>query len=153
MFGSYALAGECQPRHGTECEYRRRHGGQPGNRNGVTHGQHTRHARAARKASHAIVKAAAHLIVAHGLSPHRVRPCPVRGDQMALLLVFAPDIARAMEEHLPRGFRAGLGFGYAIRCRHNIGVTTAGGETRPAAQWVGTGGHTRIRGEASRYPS
>jgi hypothetical protein len=70
---------------------------------------------------------------------------------MALLLVFALQIARAMEEHLPRGFRAGLGFGYAIRCRHNIGVTTAGGETRPAAQWVGTGGRTRIRGDASRY--
>jgi hypothetical protein len=70
---------------------------------------------------------------------------------MALLLVFAPDIARAMEEHLPRGFLAGLGFGYVICCRHNIGVTAAHGETRPAAQWVGMGGRARIRGDASRY--
>ena len=41
------------------------------------------------------------------------------------------------------GFLAELGFGYVIRFRGNIGVTTADGETRPAAQWVGTGGRAR----------
>jgi len=40
-------------------------------------------------------------------------------------------------------FLAELGFGYVIRFRGNIGVTTADGETRPAAQWVGTGGRAR----------
>jgi hypothetical protein len=41
------------------------------------------------------------------------------------------------------GFLAELGFGYVIRFRGNIGVTTADGETRPAAQWVGMGGRAR----------
>ena len=40
-------------------------------------------------------------------------------------------------------FLADLGFGYVIRFRGNIGVTDAGGQTRPAAEWVGKGGRAR----------
>ena len=40
-------------------------------------------------------------------------------------------------------FLAELGFGYVIRFRGNIGVTDAGGQTRPAAEWVGKGGRAR----------
>jgi hypothetical protein len=115
MLTSYAPALEDKQRHETECEHRRRRGGQPGNRNGVTHGQHTRDARAARKASHAILKAAAHLIVAHGLSQHRVRPRPLRSDQLDLLRDFAPEIAGAIEAHLPPGFHAV----YPLQCRRD----------------------------------
>ncbi len=40
-------------------------------------------------------------------------------------------------------FLEDLGFGYVIRFRGNIRVTDATGQTRPAADWVGTGGRTR----------
>jgi len=40
-------------------------------------------------------------------------------------------------------FLAALGFDYVIRFRGNIGVTDAGGQTRPAAEWVGKGGRAR----------
>ena len=41
-----------------------------------------------------------------------------------------------------------LGFGYVIRFRGNIRVADATGETRPAADWVGTGGRARKLREA-----
>jgi hypothetical protein len=42
-----------------------------------------------------------------------------------------------------------LGFGYVIRIRGNIHVTSASGETRSAADWVGPGGRARtLRGAA-----
>src|SRR5918993_2636290 len=40
-------------------------------------------------------------------------------------------------------FLAELGFGYGIRCRGNIRVADATGETKPAADWVGKGGRAR----------
>ena len=40
-------------------------------------------------------------------------------------------------------FLGELGFGYVIRFRGNIRVADAGGETRPAAEWVGKGGRAR----------
>ena len=41
----------------------------------------------------------------------------------------------------------GLGFGYVIRIRGDIYVTSAKGERRKAAQWVGVGGRSRtLRG-------
>lgn len=40
-------------------------------------------------------------------------------------------------------FLAELGFGYVIRFRGNIQVTDAGGQTKPAAEWVGKGGRAR----------
>jgi hypothetical protein len=40
-------------------------------------------------------------------------------------------------------FLAELGFGYVIRFRGNIQVTDAGGQTRPAAEWVGKSGRAR----------
>ena len=44
-------------------------------------------------------------------------------------------------------FLAELGFGYVIRFRGNVRVTDAAGEARPAAEWVGKGGHARkLRG-------
>ena len=46
------------------------------------------------------------------------------------------------------GFLAELGFGYVIRFRGNIQVTDAHGETRPAAEWVGTSGRARKLREA-----
>jgi Transposase DDE domain len=41
------------------------------------------------------------------------------------------------------GFLDTLGFDYVIRFRGNIHVTTADGETRAAAEWVGKGGRAR----------
>ena len=41
-----------------------------------------------------------------------------------------------------------LGFGYVIRFRGSIRVADATGETRPAADWVGTGGRARKLREA-----
>jgi len=41
------------------------------------------------------------------------------------------------------GFLGELGFGYVIRFRGNIHVTAEGGETKPAAEWVGKGGRAR----------
>jgi len=40
-------------------------------------------------------------------------------------------------------FLGRLGFGYVIRFRGNIGVTDADGTSKPAAEWVGTGGRAR----------
>jgi hypothetical protein len=40
-------------------------------------------------------------------------------------------------------FLAELGFGYVIRFRGNIRVTSADGEAKPAAEWVGKGGRAR----------
>src|SRR5487761_224213 len=40
-------------------------------------------------------------------------------------------------------FLTDLGFGYVIRFRGNIGVTDADGRTRPASDWVGSGGRAR----------
>jgi hypothetical protein len=39
---------------------------------------------------------------------------------------------------------ASLGWGYVIRFRRNITVTSASGESRPAAEWVGQGGRMRV---------
>jgi hypothetical protein len=39
---------------------------------------------------------------------------------------------------------AELGWGYVIRFRGNIGVTSPQGETRPAAEWVGPRGRMRV---------
>jgi hypothetical protein len=41
------------------------------------------------------------------------------------------------------GFLETLGFAYVIRFRGNINVSAADGETRTAANWVGTGGRAR----------
>jgi hypothetical protein len=40
-------------------------------------------------------------------------------------------------------FLTEVGFGYVIRFRGNIRVTDAGGECRPASEWVGKGGRAR----------
>ena len=41
-----------------------------------------------------------------------------------------------------------LGFGYVIRFRGNIHVTAADGQSKPAAEWVGKGGHARTLRDA-----
>jgi Transposase DDE domain len=50
---------------------------------------------------------------------------------------------RGFGDHELFAFLKNLGFGYVIRVRGNIRVTDAGGETRPAADWVGKGGRAR----------
>lgn len=50
---------------------------------------------------------------------------------------------RGFGDHKLFAFLAKLGFGYVIRVRANILVTDAGGETRPAAAWLGQGGRAR----------
>jgi hypothetical protein len=45
-----------------------------------------------------------------------------------------------------------LYFDYVIRFRGNISVTAATGETRTAADWVQTGGRTRVLRGAPRSP-
>ena len=54
---------------------------------------------------------------------------------------------RGFGDHKLFKFLDDLGFGYVIRFRGNIHVTDAGGETRPAADWVGKSGRARkLRG-------
>jgi hypothetical protein len=51
------------------------------------------------------------------------------------------------DQKLYRMLTEDLKFGFVIRFRGNIEVATADGETRPAADWVGTGGRARtLRG-------
>ena len=50
---------------------------------------------------------------------------------------------RGFGDHKLFAFLKNLGFGYVIRLRGNIRVADAGGETRPAADWVGQGGRAR----------
>jgi hypothetical protein len=70
--------------------------------------------------------------------------CLVRLSQ-----VLPPGIAvtiladRGFGDHKLFAFLEHLGFGYVIRFRGNIRVADAGGETRPAADWVGKGGRAR----------
>jgi hypothetical protein len=45
-------------------------------------------------------------------------------------------------------YLAELGFGYVIRFRGNIHVTDASGTTKPAAEWVGSGGRARKLADA-----
>jgi hypothetical protein len=59
-----------------------------------------------RKAGLAKTKALAHLMVMGGLSPHRLRPRPVRADQWPLLEAYAPELALLLAPHLPVGFFA-----------------------------------------------
>jgi len=101
---SYVCARKSKARPGTESE--RRRGGQPGNLNGLKTGEHTRAAKAMRKAGFAKTKALAHLMVMGGLSPHRLRPRPIRTDQWPLLETFAPELALLLAPHLPVGFFA-----------------------------------------------
>ena len=72
------------------------------------------------------------------------------------------DVLRRLANFLPEGvhvmivadrgfgdqklyeFLTELGFGYVIRFRGNISVTSAEGETRTAAQWVGKGGRACV---------
>jgi len=50
---------------------------------------------------------------------------------------------RGFGDHKLFAFLKNLGFGYVIRLRGNIRVADAGGETRPAADWVGKAGRAR----------
>ena len=115
---SHALAHEDIVGHKTQNE-RRRRGGQIGNANALRTGQHTKAATDARKASFAVLKAIAHIIVSNGLTAHRIRPCPLRHDQWVLLLAHAPQIAAIMRPLLPRGFLATDSFTHRMESRAN----------------------------------
>ena len=86
---------------------RRKPGGQPGNRNAVKHGRRTAEALRKRKLAHATLKAVQHLLVAEGMVPRsegRIRPRPLRPDQMRLLIETEPELAamvRAAGVYLP----------------------------------------------------
>jgi len=118
MVTSYAAAHEDSAGQKTRNE-RRRRGGQIGNKNAVTTGQHTKAVTDARKASFATMKAIAHVIAANGLTPHRIRPCPLRHDQWRLLNAHAPEIAALMRPLLPRGFLSTDSFTYRMESRTN----------------------------------
>jgi hypothetical protein len=86
---------------------RRKPGGQPGNRNAWKHGRRTAEAQRKRKLAHAGLKALQHLLNAQGMVPRsdgRIRPRPIRADQMNLLLEAEPQLAtlvRAAGLYLP----------------------------------------------------
>lgn len=86
---------------------RRKPGGQPGNRNAWKHGRRTAEAQRKRKLAHAGLKALQHLLNAQGMVPRsegRIRPRPIRADQMALLIEAEPELAalvRASGIYLP----------------------------------------------------
>lgn len=86
---------------------RRKPGGQPGNRNALKHGRRTAEARRRRKLAHASLKALQHLLNAQAMVPRsegRIRPRPIRSDQMALLDLAEPELAamvRAAGIYLP----------------------------------------------------
>ena len=103
MVTSHVPAHEDSAGHKAQNE-RRRRGGQIGNKNALKTGQHTKAATDARKTGFAVTKAAAHILAANGLTPHRIRPCPLRHDQWLLLVTNAPEIAAIMRPLLPRGF-------------------------------------------------
>jgi len=118
MLTSYAAAHEGTAGHKTQNE-RRRRGGQIGNTNALRTGQHTRAATDARKTGFALMKAAAHIMAANGLTPHRIRPCPLRDDQWRLLNAHAPEIAAIMRPLLPRGFSVADSFTHRMESRAN----------------------------------
>lgn len=96
---------------GTACRGasndRRRPGGQPGNRNALKHGRRTAEARRRQKLAHASLKALHHLLNSQGMVPRsegRIRPRPIRSDQMDLLIEAEPELAamvRAVGVYLP----------------------------------------------------
>jgi Transposase DDE domain len=59
---------------------------------------------------------------------------------------------RGFGDHKLFAYLTDLGFGYVIRFRGNIHVTDASGETRTAAEWVGTSGQAR-KLRAARLPA
>jgi len=85
----------------------RKPGGQPGNQNALKHGRRTAEARRRQKLAHASLKALQHLLNAQGMIPRsegRIRPRPLRQDQMALLIEAEPELAamvRAAGVYLP----------------------------------------------------
>ena len=92
----------------------RKPGGQPGNRNAVEHGRRTAEAQRKRKLAHAGLKVLQHLLNSQGMVPRsegRMRPRPIRADQMNLLLEAEPQLAalvRAAGVYLPDLFRGPL---------------------------------------------
>lgn len=79
---------------------RRKPGGQPGNKNAVKHGRRTAEAQRKRRLAHAGLKALQHLMNAQGMvsgSEGRIRPRPIRPDQMNLLLEAEPELAALVQ--------------------------------------------------------
>ena len=96
---------------GTACRRasndRRKPGGQPGNKNAWKHGRRTAEAQRQRKLTHSRLKVLQHLLNSQGMVPRsegRIRPRPIRADQMNLLLEAEPQLAalvRAAGLYLP----------------------------------------------------
>lgn len=86
---------------------RRKPGAQPGNKNALKHGRRTAEARRRQKLAHASLKALQHLLNSQGMVPRsegRIRPRPIRSDQMDLLIEVEPELAamvRAAGIYLP----------------------------------------------------
>ena len=103
---SHAARGDGATCRTTTNEPRKR-GGQPGNQNALKHGLRTREAERNRKVGHAGIKVLQHLLISQGMIPRaegRLRPRPVRQDQMALLIEAEPELAalvRAAGGYLP----------------------------------------------------
>jgi len=92
---SYSTGGEDEACRRMTHEQRKR-GGQPGNQNALKHGQRTREAQRERKLAYARIKALQHLLISQGMIPckeGRLRPRPIRQDQMALLREDEPLLA------------------------------------------------------------
>lgn len=80
----------------------RKRGGQPGNTNALRHGLRTREAERNRKLGHAGIKVLQHLLIVQGMIPReagRLRPRPIRQDQMALLREADPLLAALTRLH------------------------------------------------------
>lgn len=103
---SYSARDEGAACHGASND-RRKPGGQPGNKNALKHGRRTAEARRRQKLAHASLKALQHLLNSQGMVPRsegRIRPRPIRSDQMDLLIEAEPQLAamvRAAGVYLP----------------------------------------------------
>jgi hypothetical protein len=105
---------------------------------------------------------ALNLVTGHGRATPLVWKTVKKSELKGQRALFEDEVLQRLSETLPagvsvtvladRGFfdvrwlealQQDWGFGYVVRMRGHIQVTSAGGETRPAAQWVGAGGRAR----------
>jgi len=105
---------------------------------------------------------ALNLVTGHGRATPLVWKTVKKSELKGRRALYEDEVLQRLSETLPagvsvtvladRGFfdvrwldalQQDWGFGYVVRMRGNIQVTSVGGETRPAADWVGAGGRAR----------
>jgi len=111
---------------------------------------------------------ALHLVSAHGRATPLIWKTVEKATLKGRRASYEDEVLRRFREVVPeatrvtvladRGFfdhrllellDGELDFGYVLRFKGNVLVTTAGGECRPAAQWVGARGRAKVLREAT----